>query len=142
MNDNSLLDKVINKSNLYFISFDQKNNVFGGYVNTKIMNINDWTHDHNAFVFSLTQNGVVKNKRYNIKQGNDHYSFCLKSNDVFLYSFGSDITIYKSNVQRSCCIPNAYEYNGDLNPLVANQSSTFFHSKNYCSSHALNLLKF
>ncbi|KAL7714730.1 TLDc domain-containing protein [Entamoeba marina] len=77
--NNGFMNKVMNKQNLYFISFDNQNNVFGGYADNNI-NITDGSRTNpNAFTFSLIRNGNLENMKYNIKkeQENCAFSFLL-----------------------------------------------------------------
>ncbi|KAL7722955.1 TLDc domain-containing protein [Entamoeba marina] len=123
--NNVLYNKVFKKSNLYFISFDGNNNVYGGYLDTKIDKSGDWIWitDKNAFIFSLIRNGKVNNKKYFMKQGKDQ-AIILWNNDPngYLYQFGSDIGVYKMGSNYSCCTENNeycdYEYNNDNKPLT------------------------
>ncbi|KAL7720408.1 TLDc domain-containing protein [Entamoeba marina] len=116
--NNVLMNKVMNKQNLYFISFDNQNNVFGGYVDTIINKTGDWITDPNAFVFSLIRNGKMKNIKYEIK--NSQYAFYSLSNDNQLYGIGGghDIGIWKIGDSNSYCNPHSYEYNGEQHPIV------------------------
>ncbi|KAL7720455.1 TLDc domain-containing protein [Entamoeba marina] len=109
MDDQQALEyKVFNKRNLYFISFDNENNVFGGYVNELINEKDDEITDPNAFVFSLIRNGTIKNMKYNIKKGVEKNAFYLFSNNGcgptnnYLFKFGSisSGTIVKSGYYR------------------------------------------
>ncbi|KAL7721483.1 TLDc domain-containing protein [Entamoeba marina] len=54
--NNVLYNRVLNECNLYFISFDGDNNVYGGYLNTKIdKSTSGYISDRNSFVFSLSE---------------------------------------------------------------------------------------
>ncbi|KAL7715609.1 TLDc domain-containing protein [Entamoeba marina] len=121
-----LENKVIHKRNLYFISFDNENNIFGGYVDT-IINKTGRITDPNAFVFSLIKNGKMKNIKYNIKNNQQKNVFCLNSNYVYLYLFGRydgegrDILTPKIGFNSEyICKPVCYEYNGEQQPLRNN----------------------
>ncbi|KAL7719776.1 TLDc domain-containing protein [Entamoeba marina] len=120
---NVLHDIVLNKSNLYFTSFDGNNNVFGGYINNKIHGSGDFVHDENAFIFSLIKNGIVKNKKYSIKQDKNK-ALCLWNNDLegALYKFGSDICVWKVGKDQSWCRNNDkncwYNYEDDDKPFT------------------------
>ncbi|KAL7720416.1 TLDc domain-containing protein [Entamoeba marina] len=120
--------KVMNKRNLYFISFDNQNNVFGGYVDTIISKTNCFTSDPNAFVFSLIRNGQVKNMNYNIR--NQGHAFWLQSNHDQLYVFGGcydssyDVNVWKIGYKSNyTCKPCDYEYNGEQQPLRDNTNN-------------------
>ncbi|KAL7717965.1 TLDc domain-containing protein [Entamoeba marina] len=56
---NVLCNKVLNKSCLYFISFDDKGNVYGGYVPSAISSTSSWQQDKNSFLFFHYQEMVV-----------------------------------------------------------------------------------
>ncbi|KAL7717254.1 TLDc domain-containing protein [Entamoeba marina] len=119
--NNVLMNKVMNKKNLYFISFDNENNVFGGYVDITIDTTGLYTTDPNSFTFSLIRNGKMKNIKYNIKNDHQLYAFYLRPNDFF-YTFGGshDILVYKIGNSNSHCDPYSYEYNGEKHPFVDN----------------------
>ncbi|KAL7718026.1 TLDc domain-containing protein [Entamoeba marina] len=112
-----------NKNQLYFIHFDDDDNVFGGYLSSRIDMINIDVKDNTSFLFSLIRNGEIKNKKYSIRSSCEEHAFCLMLEDNFLYEFGpgdffSDITICKIGCKNSCCDPNSYEYNDEKNPLT------------------------
>ncbi|KAL7720414.1 TLDc domain-containing protein [Entamoeba marina] len=115
--------KLMNKRNLYFIHFDNENNIFGGYVNELINKTNIYVYDKKSFVFSLLRNGEVINKKYVIKPERAKCSFDLQSNYDFLYWFGYgngkfDIIAPKiGHISKTACLTNSYEYNGEKQPL-------------------------
>ncbi|KAL7717571.1 TLDc domain-containing protein [Entamoeba marina] len=123
----SLEWSVFNKQNLYFISFDNETNVFGGYLNETINIKNTWIPDCKAFVFSLIRNGKVKNKKDDIKKGNERTAFWLISKSNMLYFFGKydrfgytgcDIVIPTiSSISGYSSKPVIYEYNDKKQPL-------------------------
>ncbi|KAL7718470.1 TLDc domain-containing protein [Entamoeba marina] len=130
--NNVLRDKVINKKNIYFIHFDNRQNICGGYVNELIDVYNEDINDLNAFVFSLKRNNQNTFKKYSIKQNQHHYAFCLCPNQNVLYSFGSDngiscedITTFKVGDPQSYCNPYTYEYNGENKPLFDGNNNRF-----------------
>ncbi|KAL7715596.1 TLDc domain-containing protein [Entamoeba marina] len=122
-----LKNKVINKKNLYFIHFNNKNNVFGGYVDNIIDKTRSWIKDSNAFLFSLIRNGEMKNIKYNIKRSKEQYAFYLDVSD-YLYMFGSythsDIAIWRNNSSKSYCSPYSCGYNGENDRFVDNSKFT------------------
>ncbi|KAL7720458.1 hypothetical protein QTN25_002226 [Entamoeba marina] len=128
--NNVLHDKVINKKNLYFISFDNENNVFGGYLDTTIGTVGNIT-DSNAFTFSLIRNGEFKNIKYEIKNDCRRHAFYLCFNSDCLYNFGSgfgnDISVCRIGNSNSHCFSTSYEYNGEQHPFIDNtDSSNYF----------------
>ncbi|KAL7718475.1 TLDc domain-containing protein [Entamoeba marina] len=129
--NNVLLNKVINKKNLYFIHFDNDQNIYGGYVNELIDVYNEDINDPNAFVFSLKRNNQNTLKKYSIKQNEHHRAFCLCPSQNVLYSFGfdgvhcRDITTFKVGDPQSYCLPYLYEYNGENNPLSFKSNNRF-----------------
>ncbi|KAL7720464.1 TLDc domain-containing protein [Entamoeba marina] len=118
--------KLMNKKNLYFIIFDNQNNVFGGYINVIIGKKNSFIKDPTAFVFSLIRNEKVKNMKYDIKKSQQNYAFYLFSSNDLLFQFGyytgyCDIVIPKIGyVSIWCNCPNSYENNGEKQPLRDN----------------------
>ncbi|KAL7720471.1 TLDc domain-containing protein [Entamoeba marina] len=127
-----LENKVMNKKNLYFISFDNHNNVFGGYVDT-IINKTGWIKDINAFVFSLIRKGKVKNKKYVLKQNfEEQYAFYLspRTYEFCSYCFGKygymPIYVKNKGIVSSWFNSYSYEYNGEQYPLVDDHHRTTF----------------
>ncbi|KAL7720421.1 TLDc domain-containing protein [Entamoeba marina] len=121
--NNVLIKKVINQSNLYFIRFDNQNNVFGGYVGELIRYTNNNIEDPNSFIFSLIRNGDIKHDIYKIKESEKQYAFCLNSdNATKLYKFGmhNDIGVYKTDNSESRCNQSSYIYEGENFPFVDN----------------------
>ncbi|KAL7718480.1 TLDc domain-containing protein [Entamoeba marina] len=129
--NNVLSDKVINKKNLYFIHFDNRQNIYGGYVNELIDGYDEDINDPNAFVFSLKRNNQNTLKKYSIKQDQHHYAFYINSKQDLLYNFGSDdnickdITTSKVGDPGSYCNPYSYEYNGENKPLSDDTNNEF-----------------
>ncbi|KAL7717070.1 TLDc domain-containing protein [Entamoeba marina] len=112
--DNLVLhNTVMGKSNLYFIIFDDKQNVFGGYVSKKI-NRSGFApiYDNNAFLFSLIRNGKTVNEKYVIKQNCSNYAFMLCNlPDGRLYTFGKhDASIKRIGDNQSYCRFDEYDY--------------------------------
>ncbi|KAL7717034.1 TLDc domain-containing protein [Entamoeba marina] len=117
---NSLKNIVFNKSNLYFITIDDTNNIYGGFLFKSIEKVNEFTSDENAFVFSLIRDGVTNNIKYSICKGNESHPFILWSHRDFLYSFGAgfDIRVWKIGSNKSSCLPFSFNYRKQRNPLV------------------------
>ncbi|KAL7719161.1 TLDc domain-containing protein [Entamoeba marina] len=129
-----LKNKVFNKQNLYFISFDDSNNVFGGYVAQQINKTGGFINDPNSFVFSLLRNGVEKNKHYLIQPGKENEAFYLSNAGSMLYVFGksgkyNNIRIHKIKTTESLCDPCYYQYNGEQKPLVDKEYPNKFTTK-------------
>ncbi|KAL7715878.1 TLDc domain-containing protein [Entamoeba marina] len=121
------INKVLNKSNLYFVTFDSTRNVFGGYINSTINVSDKWVHDPNAFVFSLIRNNKKKCKRYNIKSNYSNYAFYLSSclDCLFGFGFGDDLCIKKVGNSTSCCNTICYDYRGEFLPLAEDDDNCF-----------------
>ncbi|KAL7720443.1 TLDc domain-containing protein [Entamoeba marina] len=124
--NNVLMNKVIKKKNLYFITFDNQNNVFGGYVDTIINKTNSWIIDPNAFTFSLLRNGNLKNSKYVIKANHEKFGFHLWADrPILLYCFGSgdgnshDVFVFKTGNKSGKYYfkPWSFNYNGEGQPL-------------------------
>ena len=49
--------RIINKEHIIIIIEDSNGNKFGGYVNSKIDEVNDWINDPKSFLFSLESKG-------------------------------------------------------------------------------------
>ncbi|KAL7717835.1 TLDc domain-containing protein [Entamoeba marina] len=112
---------IVNKRNLYLITFDGESNVYGGYITEEINKIESKICDENAFVFSLIRNGKVKNSRYYIKDTKNNYAFYVypKRDDGALYVFGLDIGVTQVGCP-SCCFQNWFDYKNETGALVNN----------------------
>ncbi|KAL7718264.1 hypothetical protein QTN25_004559 [Entamoeba marina] len=115
----TLYECVNNKQNLYFISFDDEKNVFGGYVDTTINTFDNWITDPHAFTFSLIRDGKVNNKRYHIGNDKEQHAFMILQNNNCLYKFGKDHDLYVSKCETSdsCCSTSSYDYSDEVDPL-------------------------
>ncbi|KAL7723018.1 TLDc domain-containing protein [Entamoeba marina] len=121
-----LIEKVKGKKNLYFISSDTSNNIYGGFVGEIITWTNFFISDHNSFVFSLTRNGLIVNKKFNIKPEHKDSAFYLFQDKGWLYQFGSgDIVVSKLKQQRSHCNTCHFNYNEEVKPLSEDSSHCF-----------------
>ncbi|KAL7719445.1 TLDc domain-containing protein [Entamoeba marina] len=130
---NNVLNKIVmNKSNLYFITLDENNNVFGGYINVKIIELDEFSgfiSDDNAFIFSLIKDGKVKNTKYSIKS--DDFALYLHRNDLndYLYDFGDDICVNRIGNSKSYCQCGLYDYYIE-NPFIGSSHPiNFFQTK-------------
>ncbi|KAL7714601.1 TLDc domain-containing protein [Entamoeba marina] len=118
-NGEGLLEKIVlHKNNLYFITIEDDDNVFGGYIFSKISHVNEKIYDPNSFVFSLLRKGIIKNSKYHIKGRYVDRSFILFDNNDMLYAFGNDIHISKLNTSLSYCKQRSYDYKKEINSLV------------------------
>ena len=101
--ETSIFDKqIFGKSHIAILIEDEKNNVFGCYVDKRIDRYNEFIKDKNAFIFSLKTNERIDNPtKYPILFSDE--SFRLgKSSDDLLFSIGEgDIVVMKEN-----CITN------------------------------------
>ncbi|BFU22652.1 trichohyalin, putative [Entamoeba histolytica] len=127
--DTSVFDqRIMNKEHIIIIIEDEEGNKFGGYVNSKIYKIDEWTNDSKSFLFSLESKGRMKRmKKFDIKQS--QYAFCLYNqydDCLFKFGFGNDIFVYKENdkTQSYCCIQRSFEYKGIENALCGNHDFT------------------
>ncbi|KAL7712207.1 TLDc domain-containing protein [Entamoeba marina] len=131
--NNTLSDKVIGRSQVFFITFDDKLNVFGGYIENRITQFDSYVNDSSSFTFSLIRNGKLKNIRYLVKSDKREIAFYLCSNSDSLYSFGrkysysneGDIFINKIGTESSKCRQICFSYNGDQKPYVDKNSENF-----------------
>ncbi|KAL7722474.1 TLDc domain-containing protein [Entamoeba marina] len=115
----TLVSSILDKSNLYFIHIDKNDNVYGGYIPTKIHYLTNSCSD--TFVFSLLRNGKVKNERYFLKDPSETRSFWLSPNNNALFFFGciirADICTCRIG-DKSHCDVNLFDYKKDKNPLT------------------------
>ncbi|EMD45124.1 Hypothetical protein EHI5A_038660 [Entamoeba histolytica KU27] len=50
-------ERIKNKEHIIIIIEDEEGNKFGGYVNEKIDEVDEWIYDSQSFLFSLESNG-------------------------------------------------------------------------------------
>ncbi|KAL7712470.1 TLDc domain-containing protein [Entamoeba marina] len=126
----TLSQTILKKKNLYFLHFDNNNNIFGGYISSLIDRTCDYIKDNTSFLFSLMRNGQVKNTKYLINN-NTKYSFWLCDSAVVLYEFGyssygfRDLCAYAIGNDQSYCFSCSYNYNKEKNSLVENYPNRF-----------------
>ncbi|KAL7714399.1 TLDc domain-containing protein [Entamoeba marina] len=124
--------EVLKKKGLFFILYDDKGdeqNVFGGYIDKEVVWENEDVEDPNSFVFSIKRDGVVKNTTYPIIPDYADFafsSFDINNKEAELYNFGDDIHVYPPGVNRSYCLQNYYDYNGERDALVLNGQNNAF----------------
>ena len=109
------------RGNIAFIIEDTKGNVFGCYIENRIIREYCFVNDPNAFVFSLKSNGRLSQPtKFNIKPKRRNKAFTLFKNDWnVLFTLGNDIYIGKSNSKHQClCVGNGYEYGEKTDVLV------------------------
>ncbi|KAL7715688.1 TLDc domain-containing protein [Entamoeba marina] len=99
--------KVIGKSNLYYINYDEDGNVFGCFVKDEVWKTNEYINGLGWFMFSLNSNERIKNpKRWLPKQSCDE-GFILYEKHVSYYAIGNsgwnDFCVCKINQKSSWC---------------------------------------
>ncbi|KAL7714064.1 TLDc domain-containing protein [Entamoeba marina] len=125
---------VLNKKNLYFITFDNNNNVFGGYISTTIDHVGFY-EESTTFIYSLMKNGQYLPLKYNpissqynlfyiqCYYGDDYSDDCNENDDnsilTTLYNFGLDLQVHKIGIEKSQC--EQYSYESQKNSLVNNE---------------------
>ncbi|BFU25837.1 trichohyalin, putative [Entamoeba histolytica] len=118
--------RIMNKEHIIIIIEDEDGNKFGGYVNSKIDEVESCINDSKSFVFSLESNGRIEGMmKFDIKQ--PRYAFYLyNQSDDYLFEFGlDDIFVYKENNKtESSCYQNCFEYKGISNALCGKQDFT------------------
>ncbi|KAL7719960.1 TLDc domain-containing protein [Entamoeba marina] len=114
----NFLKAVLNKSNLYFITRDNKNNVFGGYLNVKAKEVDKYITDHDIFVFSLIRN--TKNFDHVFRLNSFHYLY------RFGGGYGGDIMMSGLFGYASWCNPHSFEYNNEKDPLSVSDTHQFY----------------
>ncbi|KAL7716981.1 TLDc domain-containing protein [Entamoeba marina] len=126
----TLRGAVLCKKQLYFINYDDDNNVFGGYISVPIDYSNYYIEDSEAFIFSLYRKGVLKNKRYLMKEGKSYSAFKLWFGYDYLYRFGEnyDLNIYKINEKKSFSSPStsSFDCGEETNPMVDSDIFNYF----------------
>ncbi|KAL7715982.1 TLDc domain-containing protein [Entamoeba marina] len=120
--NNVLFDKVFKKKNLYFISFNDFGDAYGGYVSAPITKFNENICDENAFIFSLMRKNVTKNTKYGINKKMINFAFKLykKDRNGALYRFYNDICACKVNEKTSSCSYDECCYNHQSDHVVDN----------------------
>ena len=95
---NSLNEKIIGRQNLVFLIEDESQNIFGGFVSSKIDKTIEYISDENAFVFSLKSNGRIDDpKKFDISVEHTEEVFRLGSQETdYYFEFGNrDILVKK-----------------------------------------------
>ncbi|BFU21701.1 trichohyalin, putative [Entamoeba histolytica] len=116
--------RIMYKEHIIIIIEDEEGNKFGGYVNSKIDEVDDYIYDSHSFVFSLESNGRIEGMmKFDIKK--PQYAFYLnnQSSDwLFQFGYFGDIVVYKENNKtRSYCNQHSFEYKGISNALCGKQ---------------------
>ncbi|KAL7719393.1 TLDc domain-containing protein [Entamoeba marina] len=121
----TLSKKVLNHSNVCFISFDEEGNMFGGRVKEEITKTDAKIIDPNAFVFTLFRDGEEKQQKFDIKKGNEEFAFYLfrKNDCLYYFGAGSDVNVYKVGSKESWCSQFRYDYNGIKKAITTKQGS-------------------
>ncbi|KAL7721538.1 TLDc domain-containing protein [Entamoeba marina] len=112
---NTLALAVMNKKHLYFITMDSNGNVYGGYFSSTITETG-YNIDDGAFVFSLTKEHHVVNKKFELKD-NIKYVFWLGWDNYYLYEFGADVAVCCIGNSDSWCDQDCFIYNNDSESL-------------------------
>ncbi|KAL7716025.1 TLDc domain-containing protein [Entamoeba marina] len=108
---------LLNKSNLYFISFDDNNNIVGGYFSDTITRINTFLTDDQSFVFSIRKNGIITLQKFHVKPVYKGICLNIVTNSSALYMFGSDLVVGLVNSPYSCSILNCFDYKDVAQPF-------------------------
>ena len=88
---------------------DEEENKFGGYFHEKILKLNSYVNDQNAFIISLKSNGRLNRiMKFDIIEDKYQHAFCIW-NDNNLFNFGSsgsniDVRIEKEENKNNLCI--------------------------------------
>ncbi|BFU19004.1 predicted protein [Entamoeba histolytica] len=128
-------ERIMNKQHIIIIIEDSDGNKFGGYVNSKIDEVDDDINDSNSFLFSLESNGRMERMmKFDIKEPRNAFILYNQSHDC-LFSFGYgifvfgleivcgwDIRVYKENYKtESHCKQSSFEYKGIRNALCGKE---------------------
>ncbi|BFU26704.1 predicted protein [Entamoeba histolytica] len=122
-------ERIKNKEHIIIIIEDEEGNKFGGYVNSKIDEVESYIKDSKSFVFSLESKGRMKGmKKFDIKQPQHAFHLCSQSDSFLfefgygLFGFGYDIEVHKENDKTiSHCRQCSFEYEGISNALCGNK---------------------
>ncbi|KAL7715659.1 TLDc domain-containing protein [Entamoeba marina] len=116
----TLSQSVLNKKNLYFITIDDQNNVFGGFIQKPITEY-DFIQDKNAFVFSLLRNNEVKNSKFSLLPLFESRAFLMFIDDYYdhaLYQFGIDVYVTEIGSKCSYCNHISFDYHLEKDSLA------------------------
>ncbi|KAL7717986.1 hypothetical protein QTN25_004683 [Entamoeba marina] len=117
--NNGLRNEVINKSSLYFIVFDDNDNIFGGYVNSIIYTDNVPIRDDSSFVFSFNT------ERSEIKHLLSQYDVEIKGDDL-----REVLAKYKSNLRElNVIVKQKLEYINDIEKNIKTITEITNHSQ-------------
>ncbi|ELP94712.1 hypothetical protein EIN_340300 [Entamoeba invadens IP1] len=114
-------DKIYRNNMLCFLVEDDRNNKFGGVMYDTVIDGNGWTRSSSAFIFSLIRKGILKPKKFVIRQSRgfdfedrdipEEGAFVLhRQQHEFLFGFGGgcDFEVSKKGEKSSRCIPGTY----------------------------------
>ena len=92
LNPQTFLEKVLYHSKIYFLIIDDKNNIFGHFHSTEIVEVGSEILDPNMFLFTIFSNGRKKIEKYPNKSEKKNTTFTkIKS----YYSVNGDNTGYE-----------------------------------------------
>ncbi|EDR27092.1 hypothetical protein EDI_135460 [Entamoeba dispar SAW760] len=119
---------VIGKKNLFFIIFDSDENIFGGYIDKTIDELDYCIHSDTMFLFVLDSNGRFNSPtRFECNGSQKFVMFSCKNEWLLTFGYSvrwpekSDIAIIKSSTgKKNYCGTNGFEYCGAKNALCGN----------------------
>ncbi|BFU24830.1 predicted protein [Entamoeba histolytica] len=117
-------ERIINKQHIIIIIEDEEGNKFGGYVSSKIDEVDGFIYDSKSFLFSLESNGRIEGmKKFDIKR--PQYAFYLNNQShhcLFEFGYCGDIFVRKENNKTySFCYQDSFEYEGIRNALCGKE---------------------
>nr|BAN39393.1 hypothetical protein [Entamoeba histolytica] len=124
--------KIKNKEHIMIVIEDEEGNKFGGYVNSKIDEVESCITDQKSFLFSLESKGRMKRMmKFDIKEPRCAFYLNSQTDDcLFEFGFGHDICVFKENNKtQSYCYQRSFEYNGISNALCGKQLPERFTQK-------------
>ncbi|BFU24423.1 predicted protein [Entamoeba histolytica] len=125
--------RIMNKEHIIIIIEDEDGNKFGGYVNSKIDEVNDYINDSKSFLFSLESTGRIEGMmKFDIKQPQHAFGVWNQTNNCLFEFGGNDIIVCKENDKtKSSCKQSSFEYNGMSNALCGKQLPECFTPKRF-----------
>ncbi|KAL7717714.1 TLDc domain-containing protein [Entamoeba marina] len=138
-NDVDCSKKILNKENLSFYFIDDKDNVFGGHVNSRIHGLQTFISDPHCYLFSLLyrdEHKKIKPKmvKYPILQNCKDKAFQLNessNNNVYIFGGLNDLMIIL-NSDNCYCQQNCFDYKSDeraISLLSSNLTKRYFKVK-------------
>ena len=119
--------RIKNKEHLYFLCFDNQQNIFGGYFDDKITTLKEWNFSENQFLFTFNKfgkhNAVDEHLCQKYEQIGRKGIFIHQDDNDRLFNFYCGFSIGKINENVSNCIAVSVYYQNCKNKMLNGMNS-------------------